>query len=335
MDAQALVEKLPKVELHVHIEGTLEPEQLFSFARRNNVPLRHPTVEALRGAYRFTDLQSFLDLYFEGTRVLRREIDFYEMTMAYLQRAAAQRVVHTEIFFDPQCHTERGVPIATVVDGIARALDEAEARLGISSELIMCFLRHLDEASAFETLKQAEPFLHRIAAVGLDSSEAGRPPAQFARVFAAARSQGLQTVAHAGEEGPPEYIWQALDMLRVSRVDHGVRAVEDEALVSRLAEEGVPLTVCPLSNVRLGVFPDMRAHPFKRLFDAGVKVTVNSDDPAYFGGYMAENFMAVQNTFELDAGQLLTLALNAVQASFLDEDHKRRLGQQVRQAVEG
>ncbi|MEJ2686150.1 MAG: adenosine deaminase [Gammaproteobacteria bacterium] len=334
MDPKALIERVPKVELHVHIEGTLEPDQLIRFARRNSVPLRYPTVQALRDAYRFTNLQSFLDLYYEGTAVLQQEIDFYEMTLAYLQRAAAQGVAHTEIFFDPQCHTERGVVFGTVIGGITRALDEAEERFGVTSELIMCFLRHLDESSAFESLRQAEPYLHRIVAVGLDSSEKGYPPAAFARVYAAARSMGLEAVAHAGEEGPPEYVRQALDMLRVSRIDHGVRAAEEPALVARLVEEGVPLTVCPLSNVRLGVFQNMWAHTFKRLFDAGVKVTVNSDDPAYFGGYIAENFAAVQETFSLDTEQLQTLALNAVQASFLNQDRKRQLEKQVRASTE-
>ncbi|MEJ2654532.1 MAG: adenosine deaminase, partial [Acidihalobacter sp.] len=239
----ALIARLPKVELHLHIEGTLEPEQLFAFAKRNGVALSHPSVEALRSAYDFHNLQSFLDLYYQGTAVLQTELDFYELTMAYLERIAAQNVVHTEIFFDPQSHTDRGIAFATVIDGITRALAEGEQRLGVSSRLILCFLRHLDEDAAFATLKQAEPYLDRIAAVGLDSSEVGHPPSKFERVFAAAREHGLLTVAHAGEEGPPEYIWEALDLLKVSRIDHGVRCVEDAKLVARLAEERMPLTV--------------------------------------------------------------------------------------------
>lgn len=334
MDIQTLIERLPKVELHVHIEGTLEPEQLFEFARRNHVNVRYPDVESLRAAYRFTDLQSFLDLYYEGCAVLLTEQDFYELTLAYLKRAAAQGVVHSEIFFDPQSHTHRGVPFAAVFNGITRALTEGEHHLGITSELILCFLRHLDESDAFDTLRQAEPYLDRIVAVGLDSSEMGHPPSKFVRVFSAARDHGLLTVAHAGEEGPPEYIWEALDLLKVSRIDHGVRCLEDEKLVERLAAEHIPLTVCPLSNVRLGGFTEMRNHPLKRLLDQNLCVTVNSDDPAYFGGYMRENFTAAQTALDLTSDDIFTLGCNAVHAAFLDTPTQERLLKQIEQAAE-
>lgn len=332
-DMRALIARLPKVELHVHIEGTLEPEQLFAFARRNEVVLSHASVEALRAAYDFRNLQSFLDLYYQGTAVLQTERDFYELTMAYLKRAAAQGVVHTEIFFDPQTHTHRGVAFDILIDGIARALAEGEQRLGVSSKLILCFLRHLDEDDAFTTLRQAEPYLDRIAAVGLDSSEVGHPPSKFQRVFEAARGQGLLSVAHAGEEGPAQYIWEALDLLKVVRIDHGVRCVEDSRLVTRLAEEAVPLTVCPLSNTRLRVFPDMRSHTLGQILEQGLKATINSDDPAYFGGYMNENFEAVQQAFDFGPEELLTLSLNAVEASFLDAPAKARIADSMRAAA--
>lgn len=332
-DAGALIARLPKIELHLHIEGTLEPEQLFAFAQRNGVALGHSSVEALREAYNFHNLQSFLDLYYQGAAVLQTELDFYELTMAYLERVAAQNVVHTEIFFDPQTHTHRGIAMGTVIDGITRALAEGEQRLGVSSQLIMSFLRHLDEEDAFATLKQAEPYLDRIAAVGLDSAEVGHPPSKFERVFAATRSLGLPAVAHAGEEGPPEYIWEALDLLNVARVDHGVRSVEDPALISRLVNDAVPLTVCPLSNTRLCVFPDMQAHTLKQMLDYGLKATINSDDPAYFGGYMTENFEAVQQAFDFDTEALLTLSLNAVEASLLSNEEKVRIAGLMRSAV--
>lgn len=332
-DIPALIDRLPKVELHLHIEGTLEPEQLFTFARRNGIPLHHASVDALRAAYEFHNLQSFLDIYYQGTAVLQTELDFYELTIAYLERAALQNVVHTEIFFDPQSHTDRGIAFGTVITGIARALKEGQQRLGISSKLILCFLRHLDESAAFATLKQAEPYLQHIAAVGLDSSENGHPPSKFQRVFSAAREHGLLTVAHAGEEGPPDYIWQALDLLQVSRIDHGVRCVEDSSLVARLAEEKIPLTVCPLSNTRLCVFPDMRSHTLRQILDLGLKATVNSDDPAYFGGYIAENFFAIQNAFNLNEEQIMTLSLNAVDASFLDASAKALIAKSMRAAV--
>ncbi len=330
---QALVEQLPKIELHLHIEGTLEPEQHFVFARRNGMTLDYPDVEALRGAYQFHNLQSFLDLYYQGTAVLRTGQDFYELTRAYLERVAHQNVVHTEIFFDPQSHISRGINFSTVIGGIGRALDEGRERLGISSRLIMCFLRHLDEMDAFEILKQAESYLDRIAGVGLDSSELGYPPAKFQRVFAAARELGLHTVAHAGEEGPPEYIWEALDLLQVERIDHGVRSVEDGRLVERLRSEGIPLTVCPLSNIRLRAYPNLKGHPLRKMLDLGLKATINSDDPAYFGGYMNENLAAVQEVFDLTPAELLTLSLNAVDAAFLDPVDKERIAILVRAAV--
>ncbi|WP_455379919.1 adenosine deaminase [Acidihalobacter prosperus] len=325
----SLIQRLPKLELHVHIEGTLEPDQLFSFARRNNVSVRYPSVEALRSAYQFKNLQSFLDLYYEGTAVLVNEQDFYELAMAYLKKVADQGVVHTEIFFDPQSHTHRGISFSTVMNGIRRALIEAEETLGISSELILCFLRHLDEADAFETLKQAEPYLDQIIGIGLDSSEKGHPPSKFERIFAAARSNGLLTVAHAGEEGPPEYIWESLDLLKVSRIDHGVRCLEDNSLVDRLVSEKMPLTVCPLSNIRLGGFPDMRNHPLKKMLDRGLQVTINSDDPAYFGGYMTENFLSTQTALGLTQEDIVKLGHNAVESAFITKKRRDTLHAQI------
>jgi adenosine deaminase len=320
-----LIEVIPKAELHLHIEGTLEPELLFALAARNGVPLRFPTVEALRRAYDFADLQSFLDLYYEGTGVLRREQDFDDLAWAYLERAAAQGVRRAEIFFDPQAHTERGVPLAVVLDGLEAALRRARERFGLSAALILCFLRHLGPDAAGRALDGALPFRDRIAGVGLDSSEAGYPPRDFVRVFERAREAGLRAVAHAGEEGPPEYIREALDLLRVERIDHGVRCVEDPQLVDRLAAERVPLTICPLSNVRLRVVPDLAAHPLKRLLDRGLFVTVNSDDPAYFGGYVAENFRGAAGALGLGRDDVTRLAQNSFEASFLDAGERQRL----------
>lgn len=320
-----LIADLPKVELHLHIEGTLEPELMFALAERNGVRLPWASVEALRRAYEFTDLQSFLDVYYAGADVLRTEQDFYDLARAYFERVAGQSLRHAEIFFDPQTHTDRGIAFETVIDGIARAQADAARELGVSSRLILCFLRHLSAEAAMATLAQALPHRERIVAVGLDSSERGHPPQKFARVFDAARREGFLTVAHAGEEGPPEYIRQALDLLGVARIDHGVRCTEDPALVERLAREQVPLTVCPLSNVRLRVFQDMRAHNLARLLDLGLRVTVNSDDPAYFGGYIEENYRAVQSALDLDDAALCRLARNAIEASFLDEDARRAL----------
>lgn len=316
---------LPKAELHLHIEGTLEPELMFELAERNGVRLTYPSVEALRAAYEFEDLQSFLDIYYQGAQVLRDEQDFYDLTWAYLERAHAQNVRHSEIFFDPQTHTERGIAFETVLSGIHGALEDARRKLGVSSRLIACFLRHLSAEAAMETLEQVLPHRERIVAVGLDSAERGNPPRRFTAVFERARKAGFLTVAHAGEEGPPEYIRQALDLLKVSRVDHGVRCIEDPSLVERLREERVPLTVCPLSNVKLRVFDTIEHHNLKRLLDLGLCVTVNSDDPAYFGGYITENYLAVARGLGLEPKDIHRLARNAFQASFLEEPERRRL----------
>jgi adenosine deaminase len=315
---------MPKAELHLHIEGTLEPDLAFRLARRNGVMLRYASVEALRAAYEFTDLQSFLDIYYAGASVLLQEHDFYDLTQAYLERAHADNVLHTEIFFDPQTHTARGVPLATVIGGISRAPEDAGRRWGIGSRLIMCFLRHLSEAEAFATVDAALPFRELIVGVGLDSSERGHPPSKFERVFARCRELGWRVVAHAGEEGPASYIIEALDLLKAERIDHGVRCVEDSALVERLVREQVPLTVCPLSNVKLRVFPDLPRHNLKQLLTAGLRATVNSDDPAYFGGYINDNFIAVQQALDLTRDELCRLARNSFLASFLGDADKRR-----------
>ncbi len=323
--AEDLVQRMPKAELHMHVEGSLEPEQMFEFAGRNGMPLPYASVDEAREAYDFADLQSFLDVYYEGTRVLVEERDFYDLTWAYLQKAADQNVRHAEIFFDPQSHTGRGVAFETVITGIHHALLDGGRRLGVSSALIMCFLRHLGAEEATKTLRQALPFEGWITGVGLDSSEVGFPPVDFAAVFREAGERGFAKVAHAGEEGPPEYIWQALDDLGVARIDHGVRCMEDPRLVDRLIEDQIPLTVCPLSNVRLRVFSSMAEHPLKRMLDQGLRVTVNSDDPAYFGGYVAENLRDSQEGLGLDDGDLHRLANNSFEASFLDAESKRRL----------
>ena len=314
---------LPKAELHLHIEGTLEPELMFELARRNGVPLPYASVDDVRRAYIFSDLQSFLDIYYAGCRVLLKEQDFYDLTWAYLTRAVSQGVRHAEIFFDAQTHTDRGVPFESVVTGIRRALHDGEARFRITSGLIMCFLRHLSADAATRTLHEALPFKKWILAVGLDSSEVGHPPAKFEDVYDRAREAGFLAVAHAGEEGPPAYVWEALDILKARRIDHGVRCVEDDRLVGRLVEEQIPLTVCPLSNVKLRVFPNLRAHNLKQLLDRGLLVTVNSDDPAYFGGYVADNFRDTAAALGLGREQLLTLARNSFVASFLSEEQRR------------
>ena len=315
---------MPKAELHIHIEGSLEPELIFALAQRNGLTLPYPSVEALHSAYAFTNLQSFLDIYYAGASVLLHEQDFYDMARAYLAQAAIDNVVHAEIFFDPQTHTARGVAIETVINGLHRACEDARTTLGISASLILCFLRHLSEEDAFATLEQAMPLLDRIIGVGLDSSEPGHPPEKFARVFARCRELGLHVVAHAGEEGPPAYIWSALDILKAERIDHGVQAVHDAALMRRLASERIPLTVCPLSNLKLRVFPSLGAHNLKQLLDAGLAVTVNSDDPAYFGGYVNANFTqtfaALPTLTARDAWQL---AHNSFEASFAPQADKR------------
>lgn len=321
-DLREFIRGLPKAELHLHIEGSLEPELMLALAERNGIRLPYDSVEQVRAAYEFTDLQSFLDIYYQGAQVLRTEHDFYDLTRAYLERCKAQNVRHAEIFFDPQTHTERGIAMGTVVEGIARALKDAEREQGITSKLILCFLRHLSGEAALATFDEARPFLDRIAGVGLDSSEKGNPPAKFKAAFDAARAEGLSTVAHAGEEGPPAYIWEALQLLGVSRIDHGVRAVEDEQLLRHLAETRVPLTVCPLSNIKLCVFRDMRSHSLPKLMEAGVKVTINSDDPAYFGGYVEENYIAVQEAFKLDQATLLGLARNGFEAAWLSLEQR-------------
>jgi adenosine deaminase len=324
MSENGFVWDVPKAELHLHIEGTLEPELMFELAARNQVSLPYPDVEAVRRAYVFDDLQSFLDLYYAGCAVLITEQDFYDLTAAYLSRAVGQGVRHAEIFFDPQTHTERGIAFETVVTGIHRALEDGLGDLGISSRLILCFLRHLSGEAALDTLEEARPFVSWIAAVGLDSSEMGHPPSKFSAAFRRAQEMGLSAVAHAGEEGPPEYIWEALDLLGARRIDHGVRCLEDERLVERLVAEQVPLTVCPLSNVKLRVFPSLREHNILSLLARGLIVTVNSDDPAYFGGYVADNLSAVADAFGLGEVEIAQLARNSFVASFLDDVSKHR-----------
>ena len=323
-DLRAYLRALPKAELHLHIEGSLEPEMVFALAQKHGVKLPYPTVDALRAAYDFSDLQSFLDIYYAGADVLRDEDDFRAMTAAYLRRAPADGVVHAEIFFDPQTHTDRGIDIGVVFRGITRALQDAERDFGMSSRLILCFLRHLSEDAAMKTLDAALPYKQHFVAVGLDSSEKGHPPSKFAHVFERARAAGLLTVAHAGEEGPPAYIREALDLLKVSRIDHGVRCAEDPALVKELAASRMPLTVCPLSNVRLKVYPDMSRHNIKQLLEQGLCVTVNSDDPAYFGGYVLENYVAIAEALDLTKAQLAQLARNSFEASFLDAASKEK-----------
>jgi adenosine deaminase len=323
IDAARFAARLPKAELHLHIEGTLEPELMFQLARRNGVRLPYASVEDVRRAYVFSDLQSFLGIYYAGCRVLLKEQDFYDLTWAYLEQAAAQGVRHAEIFFDPQTHTDRGVPFETVVTGIHRALEDGRARLNLTSGLILCFLRHLSEEAAMRTLEEALPYREWILAVGLDSSEVGHPPVKFKDVYDRARQSGLLAVAHAGEEGPPAYVWEALDVLKARRIDHGVRSIEDERLVGRLVEEQIPLTVCPLSNVKLRVFPNLKSHNLRQLLDRGLLVTVNSDDPAYFGGYIGDNFEASAAALELSREQLLRLARNSFVASFLSDEAKR------------
>ncbi|GAB4559716.1 MAG: adenosine deaminase [Rhizobacter sp.] len=326
----ALLRAMPKAELHIHIEGSLEPELIFALAQRNGVALPYASVEALRAAYAFTDLQSFLDIYYAGASVLLKEEDFFDMAMAYFRRAAADHVVHAELFFDPQTHTERGVSFETVINGLTRASETAKRELGVSSLLIMCFLRHLSEEAAFATLEESLPYRHLFVGVGLDSGERGNPPDKFERVFERSRALGLHVVAHAGEEGPPDYIWDAVELLKVERVDHGVRCLEDPRLVLRLAAARMPLTVCPLSNVKLCVFKTLAEHNLATLMEAGLCVTINSDDPAYFGGYINQNFV---ETFEalpqLTARHAYQLALNSFDASFAPASDKQRWSKQL------
>ncbi len=328
---ESAIARMPKVELHLHIEGSLEPELMFALAKRNDVELPYASIEEVRAAYDFSNLQSFLDIYYAGALVLQTEQDFYDLTWAYMERCQADKVRHTEIFFDAQTHTDRGVAFETVVKGITRALSDGRERMGISSHLILCFLRHLSAEAAMTTLEQALPYRDHIIGVGLDSSEKGHPPEKFTEVFDRARGEGFLTVAHAGEEGPAAYIEQALDLLKVQRIDHGVRCVEDPLLVRRLQKEQIPLTVCPLSNVRLRVFDRLADHNLKHLLDAGLCVTVNSDDPAYFGGYIGQNLLETTRALNLDLDDLERLARNAVTASFLDDGGKEDLMIQIDQ----
>ncbi|MFM2275110.1 MAG: hypothetical protein RL211_982 [Pseudomonadota bacterium] len=329
-----LLRRMPKAELHMHIEGSLEPELIFALAQRNGLTLPYASVEDLRRAYAFTNLQSFLDIYYAGASVLLHEQDFYDMTHAYLARAAIDNIVHAELFFDPQTHTARGVPMETVVNGLYRACMDAKTEFGISAALIMCFVRHLSEQEAFETLEQALPYRDKIIGVGLDSGEVGNPPENFARVFARCRELGFRLVAHAGEEGPPAYIWSALDVLRVERIDHGVQAFKDPALMQRLVKDKVPLTVCPLSNLKLCVFPKLADHNLGLLLDAGIVATVNSDDPAYFGGYLNENFTQTFAATGLTAQHAYTLAHNSFDASFIDANVRRNYVDRLNAAFE-
>ena len=324
-----LLRAMPKAELHIHIEGSLEPELIFALAQRNGLSLPYSSIAELRDAYAFTNLQSFLDIYYAGASVLITEQDFYDMAHAYFVKAAADNVVHAELFFDPQTHTARGVSIDTVINGLFRACVDAETELGVSASLIMCFLRHLSEKEAFETLEQALPHRAKIIGIGLDSGEVGNPPEKFARVFARCRELGFHLVAHAGEEGPPAYVWTALDVLKVERVDHGVQSSKDAALMHRLATDRIALTVCPLSNLKLCVFPDLASHNLKHLLDAGLAATVNSDDPAYFGGYMNDNFTQTFAATGLQAEHAYTLARNSFEASFIEASAKRRYVDQL------
>ncbi len=324
-DITTFIERLPKAELHLHIEGTFEPELMFAIAGRNGIELPCASVAELRAAYEFENLRDFLDIYYRGMNVLRTERDFYDLTWAYLERARAENVLHAEIFFDPQAHSGRGVAFATVIEGLHRALEDGRAKLGISAKLILCFLRDLPAEDAMATLVEALAYKDWVVAVGLDSTELGHPPAAFREVFDRARAEGLLTVAHAGEEGPPEYVREALDLLRVARIDHGNRALEDPALVARLAREGVPLTLCPLSNLKLKVVEELSAHPLKEMLAKGLRVTVNSDDPAYFGGYVNENYRAVQKALGLTDEDLGQIARNSFEAAFLGQAEKQAL----------
>src|SRR5262245_34782191 len=324
-DTDALIARLPKYELHIHVEGSLEPELMFALARRNGISLPYASVDAVRQAYRFRNLQDFLDVYYLGMLVLITEQDFYDLAFAYLARAHADNVRHVEMFFDPQGHTSRGIPFTTVLDGLSRAIGDAAQKLGVKASLIMCFLRHLKEADAERTLDAALPYKEQIAGVGLDSSEKGNPPGKFKRVFERAREAGFFLTAHAGEEGPASYVWEALDLLGVARIDHGVRSMEDEPLVDRLARERVPLTVCPLSNVRLRVVEDLAHHPLRRMLDKGLVATVNSDDPAYFGGYVQENYRASAQALQLGRDEVAAIVRNGIAASLMLKSEKAAL----------
>lgn len=317
---QAFIAGIPKAELHLHIEGSLEPEMMFALAQRNGIDIPFASAEEVRKAYAFSNLQDFLDIYYQGMNVLRTEKDFYDLATAYFQRIHADNAIHAEIFFDPQGHTERGVAFSTAIDGIFGAMDDAEAHLGITSKLIMCFLRHLSEEDALATLEEATPYLDRISGVGLDSSELGHPPSKFAKVFAKAKALGLKAVAHAGEEGPPDYVWEALDLLKIDRMDHGNRSLEDPRLVERLRDNQMTLTVCPLSNLSLCVVDNLTDHPLKKMLDLGLRATINSDDPSYFGGYLNDNYEATASALNLDKDDIVALAKNSFRGSFLGEE---------------
>ena len=323
------IEGIPKAELHLHIEGTFEPDLMFEIARRNNISINYKSVDELKKAYNFNNLQEFLDIYYAGASVLIYEQDFYDLTWAYLTKVHEQNLVHTEIFFDPQTHTDRGISFDTVIQGIHSALEDAKEKLGISSQLIMCFLRHLDEVAAFDTLEQALPYKEWIAGVGLDSSEMGHPPSKFENVFSKALDEGFITVAHAGEEGPAAYVWEAINLLKISRIDHGNRSLEDDQLIKHIVEKQIPLTVCPLSNLELKVVDDLKDHPMLQLMEAGLMVTINSDDPAYFGGYMNENYIQIAAALNLSKKQITELAKNSFKASFLSDVEKEKLINQV------
>lgn len=322
---EIFIQKIPKAELHVHIEGTLEPELMFHLAKRNGIKLKYSSVDELRSAYKFHNLQSFLDIYYEGTKVLITEQDFYDLTWSYLEKRHLENVLHAEIFFDPQIHTNRGVKFETVVNGITRALHKGEEKLNLSSKLIMCFLRHLSEKSALETLEESISYRDKIIGVGIDSAEWGNPPSKFTEVFKRAISLGYLPVAHAGEEGPPEYIWEAIDKLKVLRVDHGIRCLEDKLLVKELIKRKIPLTICPLSNIKLGVFKSMKEHNLKKLLDEGLIITINSDDPAYFGGYVNQNYLETYKALNLTREDIYKLAKNSFEASFLEQKQKNKM----------
>ena len=333
-DIETLIRALPKTELHLHIEGSLEPEQMFEFAERNGVELAYDSVEDIRAAYEFNNLQEFLDLYYQGMSVLQTKQDFHDLTYAYMERVDVDNCRHVEIFFDPQGHTERGVAFSDVIEGILSGLAKGEKAFGISSHLILSFLRHLSEEDAFKTLEQAEPYLDKILGVGLDSSEVGHPPSKFERVFAKAREMGLKSFAHAGEEGPPDYVRQALDLLKIDRLDHGNRALEDEGLIKRLRQEEMVLTSCPLSNLKLCVIEDLTQSPLKTMLDAGLKVTVNSDDPSYFGGYLNENYIRAAKALKLTNADIVTLVKNGIDGAYLSEDQKGHLMAEFETVVE-
>jgi len=329
MTIEKFIEGMPKAELHLHIEGTFEPELMFEIAHQNNIPISYNSVDELKKAYNFNNLQEFLDIYYAGASVLLHVQDFYDLTWAYLTKVHEQNLIHTEIFFDPQTHTDRGIPFDTVIQGIHSALEDGKEKLGITSQIIMCFLRHLDESSAFDTLEQALPYKEWIIGVGLDSSEMENPPSKFERVFEKARDDGFLTVAHAGEEGPSEYIWEAINLLKVSRIDHGNRSLDDDQLIKHLAEKQTPLTVCPLSNLALKVVEDLKDHPLVKLMDAGLMVTINSDDPAYFGGYMNENYIGIAKALDLSKKQITELAKNGFKASLLSQPKKDEMIQEI------